>query len=113
MDEYQLEIQTIRRTLNRLRSERAAPHLIEEYEEELRNLNALYEAALETFETGRDDRRLVEALIGLGFGPWTLGNVYSFVYDVVMDADLGRRTVAQVAREIDFAGSLRAASALD
>src|SRR5205807_8338872 len=76
MDEYQLEIQDIRRTLLRLKAEKAAEELIEEYEAELRNLVALYQAATETLEQGRREPRLRDALAELGFGEWTLTNVY-------------------------------------
>ena len=81
MDEYQLEIQDIRRTLLRLKADKAAEELIEEYEAELRNLVALHQAATETFEQGRRQARLRDALAELGFGEWTLTNVYSFVYE--------------------------------
>ena len=42
MDEYELEIQNVRRTLAELRERHSRPELIEEYEAELRNLRALY-----------------------------------------------------------------------
>jgi len=111
MDEYLLEIENIRRTLNRLKVERAQAALIEEYELEVRNLTALYEAAQETHAAGERDRRLPEALANLGFGAWTLTNVYSFVYDVVMDVEVGDGGIAQEARQTDFAGTLLASHA--
>ena len=55
MDEYQLEIQSLRRTLARLREEEADPALIEEYETEYRNLSSLYKAATDTFDADRSE----------------------------------------------------------
>ncbi|MFN2568733.1 MAG: hypothetical protein ABR564_03925 [Candidatus Dormibacteria bacterium] len=111
MDEYQLEIQALRQTLGRLKADRADAALIDEYEEELRNLTAIYDAALETLAAGRVDRRLGLALADLGFGAWTLPNVYSFVYEAVLDAELKGHGVAHEARHTDFAGTLLAAFA--
>lgn len=106
MDEYQIEIRDIRRTLARLRAEEAPPALIEEYEAELRNLVALYESATHTFEQA--DARLREALEVLGFGDWTLANVYSFVYECAMDAEPDGRDFANIISHIDYAASLLA-----
>ena len=64
MDEYQLEIQDIRRTLLRLKADKAAEELIEEYEAELRNLVALYQAATDTFGQGGRQPRLPDAAEG-------------------------------------------------
>ena len=85
MDEYQLEIQQVRRQLAQLREAEAEPELIAEYEAEVRNLTALYTASRETYEAGVGDRRLADALDRAGFGAWNLQNVYSFVYDLSMD----------------------------
>lgn len=110
MDEYQLEIQSIRRTLARLRDEEADPALVEEYETEYRNLSSLYRAATETFAAEEREPRLATALADLGFGPWTLTNVYSFVYDASMElpVDDGRELARRV-DETDYAASLLAA----
>ncbi|HZU78048.1 MAG TPA: hypothetical protein VFA70_14875, partial [Dehalococcoidia bacterium] len=85
MDEYQIEIRDLRRTLARLEADEAAPELIAEYEAEVRIHSALYRAAQETFAAGLDDTAMRDALASLGFGGWTLGNVYSFVYDASME----------------------------
>ena len=110
MDEYQLEIQSIRRTLARLRDEEADPALIEEYETEYRNLSSLYKAATDTFAAEELEPRLATALAELGFGDWTLTNVYSFVYDASMElpVDDGRELARRV-DETDYAASLLAA----
>jgi hypothetical protein len=111
VDEYALEIASLRRTLARLRAEEAEPRVIEEYEAELRNLSALYAAAQETMAEGERDPALPAALSSLGFGAWTLTNVYCFVYEAAMDADTAERELAATVGEIDFAASLRAAVA--
>ena len=106
MDEYQLEIREIRRTLARLRAANAREELIEEYEAELRNLKALYQAAVDTLEAGKGDARMRGALSDLGFGHWTLENVYSFVYDAAMAAEPDDRDLANVITHTDYATSL-------
>lgn len=109
LDEYQIEIRDIRRTLSRLKAEKAREELIAEYEAELRNLVALYEAAGVTLEQGGADSELRRALDELGFGAWTLENVYAFVYEAAMDAEPDGRDLANVITHTDYAASLRAA----
>jgi len=107
MDEYQLEIQTARRTLNRLKSDKADEALIEEHEAEVRNLVALYQAALHAYNEGLDDRRLARALDELGFGDWTFDNVYSFVYDAALETETpDGRDLANVITHTDYAHAL-------
>ena len=106
MDEYELEIQNVRRTLAELRERHSRPELIEEYEAELRNLRALYRAATDTLAAGASDRRLAVALDQLGYGAWSLANVYSFVYDLAFEIDAGDRDFAAIVDQTDFAGSL-------
>jgi hypothetical protein len=107
VDEYQIEIRDIRRQLGLLRAAEAAPELIDEYEAELRNLLELYLAATVTYE--QQNPRLAEALDLLGFGDWTLTNVYSFVYECAMDAEEDGRDLANIIGSIDYAASLLAA----
>ncbi|GAC1345639.1 MAG: hypothetical protein NVSMB29_19930 [Candidatus Dormibacteria bacterium] len=107
MDEYQLEIQAARRTLARLKSEKADESLIEEHEAQLRNLVALYDAAVHAYNEGRDDRRLAEALLVLGFGEWTFANVYSFVYDAALETETeDGRDLANIITHTDYAHAL-------
>jgi hypothetical protein len=106
MDEYQLEIADIRRTLARLKADKADVALIEEYEAEHRNLLALYQAALDTLAAGDSQPRMRRALDELGFGDWTLPNVYSFVYEAAMSADPDDRDLANVITHTDYATSL-------
>ena len=109
MDEYQLEIQSTRRTLARLRSDEADPELIEEYEAELRILMALYEAATVTFAAGEELPPLRTVLDELGFGSWTLQNVYSFIYEAAMDMPESGHDLAAHVSQTDFVGALLSA----
>ena len=110
MDEYRLEIDSLRRTLERLRLEEADPTVLDEYEAELRILRSLYQAAIDTLAAGERDPRLAGALEQLGFGAWGLDAVYSFVYEAAMDAETDGRDLAAVIGETDFAASLLASS---
>jgi hypothetical protein len=109
VDEYQLEIQSLRRALAKLRDEEADSALIEEYETEYRNLSSLYKAATDTFDADLSEPRLPDVLASLGFGDWTLSNVYSFVYDASMElpVDDGRELARRI-DETDYAASLLA-----
>jgi signal transduction histidine kinase len=109
VDEYQLEIQSIRTTLTRLRTDEADPELIEEYEAELRILVALYTAAIEVLEAGVRDARLRTVLAELDFGEWTMENVYSFVYEAALDMDEAGHDLAARVGQTDFADALLAA----
>jgi len=106
VDEYELEIDSLRRTLERLRIEEAAEPVIDEYEAELRILRALYAAAQRTLAAGDADPRLIGALERLGFGAWNLASVYSFVYERAMDADAGGRELSGVIADTDFGAAL-------
>jgi hypothetical protein len=108
VDEYQLEIQSIRSTLTRLRADQADPELIEEYEAELRILVGLYTAATETLEAGIADQRLRTVLTELGFGEWNLENVYSFIYDAALDMEEAGHDLAARVGQTDFVGALLA-----
>jgi len=109
VDEYLLEIQSIRSTLTRLRADQADPELIEEYEAEMRILVALYTAATETLAVGASDARLRTVLAELGFGGWTMENVYSFIYDAALDMDESGHDLAARVSQTDFASAILAA----
>ena len=109
MDEYQLEIQSIRSTLLRLRADEADPELIEEYEAELRILVALHQAAVEMVVAGEANPRLRGLLEELGFGEWNMENVYSFVYEAALDMDEAGHDLAARVGQTDFVGALLAA----
>jgi hypothetical protein len=106
VDEYQIEIRAIRRTLARLKADKAAENLIEEYEAELRILVARYTAATETLTRGENSPELRRALAELGFGEWTLTNVYSFIYEAAMEAEPDGRDLGNVINHTDYAASL-------
>ena len=106
-DEYQLEIAQTRRHLAGLKAEEAPAPVIAEFEAQLRNLQSLYRAALDTLAA--PDPRLPRALRELGFGDWTLQNVYAFVYDAAMAEEEDGRDLANVITHTDYAGSLLAA----
>ena len=110
VNEYELEIDSLRRTLDRLRAEEAAPQIIDEYEVELRILVALYEAAKQTITAGDRDPRLAGALEQLGFDEWSLASVYSFIYETAMDVETDGRDLAAVIGGMDFAASLLTAA---
>ena len=109
LDEYQLEIQSIRTTLGRLRADEADPELIEEYEAELRILDGLYQAATETLAAGEANPRLRSILAELGFGGWNMENVYSFVYEAALDMDESGHDLAARVGQTDFVGALLSA----
>ncbi len=109
MDEYQEEIAGIKRTLEKLRADEAAPDLIEEYAAELRNLVALYDAAGAAYVAGEEDERVRKALAILGFGDWSFDNVYAFVYDAAIAEDLADHELSSIVNQTDYAESLRAA----
>jgi hypothetical protein len=111
LDEYKLEIQSIRSTLTKLRADEADPELIEEYEAELRILMALYTAATETLEAGLTDPHLPTVLEELGFGEWNMENVYSFIYDAALDMDEAGHDLAARVSQTDFVGALLSAEA--
>lgn len=111
MDEYRLEIDSLTQRLAQLRAEEAEASVIDEYAAELRNLRALYRAAQEVMAAGDTDAGLRRALQDLGFGEWSLDNVYSFVYDAALDADDSDRDLAAVVEGIDFVETLRASIA--
>lgn len=107
LDEYQLEIRSLRQQLEHLRETEADLEVIDEYEAEVRNLTALYRAASATLAAGDEDPRLRSALAQLGFGDWSLTNVYSFVYDLSMELPTGRgRDLASTIDDTDYVGSL-------
>ncbi|HET9050547.1 MAG TPA: hypothetical protein VFO60_02525 [Candidatus Dormibacteraeota bacterium] len=107
VDEYQIEIAQLRRELSRLKAEEAPKAIIEEYEAEVRILLALYRAALETLARGDEDPLLPAALAEIGFGEWSLSNVYSFIYEAALDAETEGRDLANLVSGTDWPGSLR------
>ncbi len=106
-DEYTLEINQTSDQLARLKAAEASAAVLEEFEAQLRNLKALHRAALDTHAAA--DPRLPLALRRLGFGEWTLANVYAFVYEAAMAEEDDGRDLANVIGHTDYAASLLAA----
>jgi hypothetical protein len=55
------------------------------------------------------DARLRTVLAELGFGEWTMANVYSFIYEAALDMDESGHDLAARVGQTDFAGALLAA----
>ncbi len=108
MNEYQLEIANLKRTLEKARIDEAAPEIIEEYAAELRNLAALFEASKTVFEAGESESVIPRALDLVGYGDWTFDNVYSYVYDAAISEELDGRELSSIVNATDYAASLRA-----
>ena len=106
MEEYRLEIQTIRETLERLREAEASPDVIEEYAAELRNLEAIFRATEETLVAGKENPDLPMALATLGFGEWAFANVYAFVYEAAIAEDLEGHELSWIVNQTDYVESL-------
>ena len=109
MNEYEEELRKLKLQLEQLRLEEAPPEIIEEHEFEIRNLEAIYKAAQHTYAIGSDDTELQLVLAEIGYGEWKLSNVYSFVYDAAMDADVTGENLAHEVDQTDYAASLRLA----
>ena len=109
MNEYEEELRKLKLQLEQLRIEEAPPEIIEEHEFEIRNLEAIYKAAQHTYAIGSDDTELQLVLAEIGYGEWKLSNVYSFVYDAAMDADVTGEDLAHEVDQTDYAASLRLA----
>lgn len=111
MDEWQLEMQEIRRSLAGLRSRRGDPQVIDELEAQLRILVAFYETALQLHESGSTDPPLKAAFAEIGMGEWTFANVYFYVYEVAMEVEPGRRELSSLVPELDYEGMIHDAAA--
>jgi hypothetical protein len=107
VDEWQVEMQEIQRTLAGLRARQGDPVIIEELEAELRILQALYATASDVFDAGLVDGGLRRAFARHGLGDWTLGNVYSFVYERAIEIEPGHRELSSLIPELDYIDLIR------
>ena len=110
MDEWQLEMDEIRRRLGELKAHGGDLIIIDELEAELRILNSLYVTSLEVFEAGKRD---TEAHLGLQaerWGEWVFRNVYSYVYERALELEPGRRELSSLVPEQDYIRMLREAA---
>ena len=107
-EEYRLEIAELRRKVSRLKAEQGEPHLIEEFEAELRILEALFKAAAATLAALAREPELADGLLRHGFRGADFREVYAFVYDAALELELEGRPLAAVIRATDFTAGLRA-----
>ncbi|MFN2462571.1 MAG: hypothetical protein ABR573_01545 [Candidatus Dormibacteria bacterium] len=110
MDEWQLEMDEIRRRVAELKAHNGEIVIIDELEAELRILKSFYETSLDVFEAGKNDRAAQQGLVAERWGDWTYRNVYSYVYDRAMELEPGRRELSSLIPEQDYIGMLREAA---
>ena len=111
MDEWQLEMQEIQRRLAQLKANDGDPVIIDELEAELRILDSFYLTSLDVLEAGKRDVEAQRGLQAERWGEWNMRNVYSFVYEKALEAELGRRELSSVIPELDYIGMLRESAA--
>lgn len=107
MDEYQLEINDLRRRIAKLKFERASVVVIEELEAQLRILRAIYDSANALFGAGQTDRRLQTSFRERELGSWTFENVYFYVYEQAVALEPGNHDLATLIWHHDYASPLR------
>jgi hypothetical protein len=107
VDEWQVEMQEIQRSINGLRARQAEPVIIAELEAELRILQSLYATSWEVFEAGEADAQVRREFAALHFGEWNFANVYSFVYEHALEIEPGRRELSSLVPEIDYIDLIR------
>src|SRR5258708_40242558 len=107
MDEWQLEMQEIERSVAALRARDGEPVVIDELEAELRILKSLYVTAGDLFDAGLDDARLRRDFERLGLGTWNFQNVYTFVYERALEIETGRRELSSLVPEQDYPDMIR------
>jgi hypothetical protein len=106
MDEYQLEINDLRRRIAKLKFERASATIIEELEAQLRILRAIYDSASSLFAAGERNPRLQAGLRRQAFGGWTFDDVYAYVYEQAVEIEPDGQDLASLIWHHDFSGPL-------
>ena len=106
MDEYQLEINDLRRRIAKLKFERASVVVIEELEAQLRILRAIYDSANALFAAGQKDRRLQSSFRERQLGNWTFENVYFYVYEQAVALEPGNHDLATLIWHHDYTSPL-------
>ena len=106
MDEYQVEMNDLRRRIAGLKLDHASVVLIEELEVQLRILKAIYDSTCRLFLAGESDRRLQACFREHELGSWTFENVYFYVYEeaVALDAE-GHDLASRIANH-DYGATL-------
>lgn len=101
-----LEINELRRRIAKLKFDRAPLDVIEELEAQLRILKAIYDATWALFQGGELDARLRTRFQDLGFGAWTIDNVYFYVYEQAVELEPAGHDLASRIGEHDYLGPL-------
>lgn len=110
MDEWQLEMEEIKRRVGELKAHNGDLIIIDELEAELRILNSFYVTSLEVFDAGQRDNTAHQGLRAERWGEWTFRNVYSYVYEKALELEPGRRELSSLVPEQDYIGMLREAA---
>jgi hypothetical protein len=111
MDEYQLEINDLRRRIAKLKFEHASVVVIEELEAQLRILRAIYDSANALFASGQKDRRLQSSFRERQLGNWTFENVYFYVYEQAVALEPDGHDLATLIWHHDYVAPLRTPAA--
>lgn len=106
MDEYQVEINDLRRRIARLKFERASLTIIGELEAQLRILKAIYDSANGLFAAGETNARLRAGFAECELGSWTFDDVYAYVYDQAVAIETDGHDLASLIWHHDFVGPL-------
>jgi hypothetical protein len=106
MDEYQVEINDLRRRIARLKFERASLTIIEELEAQLRILKAIYDSATRLFVAGEADARVRAGFHGHELGNWDFDDVYAYVYDEAVALEPDGQDLASLIWHHDFLAPL-------
>ena len=106
MDEYQVEINDLRRRIAKLKFERASATIIEELEAQLRILRAIYDSATSLFAAGGRNAGLQAGLRRQEYGTWTFDDVYAYVYEQAVEIDPQGQDLATLIWHHDFAAPL-------
>ena len=106
-DEFLAEIKDLEQRIRNLEIADAPQLVIDEFRDQLRNLRRLYQATVELYAAGEEDRSLQKRLHYLGFGDWTFANVYSFVYERTFDADVERESLVHLIGTTNYENLLR------
>lgn len=108
MDEYQQEIAELQAQVEAMVEAEEDPAEIAELQMQLEILQAIYGQARRVFAAGEHDQELRRNLALRGYGPWTLDNVYAFVYEVSVDLPgPGHASFLKGIQETDFVSLLR------
>ena len=106
MDEYQVEINDLRRRIARLKFERASLTIIEELEAQLRILKAIYDSAGSLYAEGERNPGLQAAFSEHELGSWTFDDVYAYVYEEAVAIEPEGQDLASLIWHHDYAAAL-------